>query len=55
MRVHLIESGQERSVSEQRSKALSHADPRGRMFQAKGIGRPKVILYRCAPMLEEQL
>lgn len=26
-----------------------------RMFQAKGIGRPKVILYRCAPMLEEQL
>lgn len=36
MRVHLIESGQERSVSEQRSKALSHADPRGRMFQAKG-------------------
>lgn len=32
---YLIESGQERSVSEQRSKALSHADPRGRMFQAR--------------------
>lgn len=26
-----------------------------RMFWAKGIARPKVILYRCAPMFEEQL
>ena len=26
-----------------------------RMFWAEGIARPKAILYRCVPMVEEQL
>lgn len=39
MRAHLIECGQERPVFEQRSKALSHTDPRGKNVPGKGESR----------------
>ena len=39
MRAHLIQRGQKRPVFEQRSKALSHTDPRGRNVPGKGESR----------------